>query len=36
VDGGTLSDILMDTNKELSWVQRTKFIKDIAAGMVST
>ncbi|XP_012942311.1 serine/threonine-protein kinase pakF [Aplysia californica] len=33
IDGGTLSDILLDTSRELSWMQRVSFAKDIATGM---
>ncbi|KAK7087517.1 hypothetical protein V1264_021558 [Littorina saxatilis] len=33
IDGGTLSEILMDHDTAVSWVQRAKFIKDISAGM---
>ncbi|KAL8560041.1 hypothetical protein ACOMHN_041510 [Nucella lapillus] len=33
IDGGTLSEILMDQTVDLSWVQRTKFVNDISAGM---
>ena len=31
---GTLKDLLHDMNKPLSWIQKVKFAKDIAAGMV--
>lgn len=34
IDGGTLSDLLLDHSVELSWKQRIAFAKDIAAGMV--
>ncbi|CAC5364561.1 LIMK1 [Mytilus coruscus] len=30
---GTLKDLLHDMNKSLSWIQKVKFAKDIAAGM---
>ncbi|XP_076107058.1 LIM domain kinase 2-like isoform X3 [Mytilus galloprovincialis] len=30
---GTLKDLLHDMNKPLSWIQKVKFAKDIAAGM---
>ncbi|KAK7461996.1 hypothetical protein BaRGS_00038578 [Batillaria attramentaria] len=33
VDGGTLSDILLNHSIDLSWVQRAKFVKDISMGM---
>ncbi|BFZ18297.1 hypothetical protein BsWGS_21336 [Bradybaena similaris] len=33
IDGGTLSDLLLDHSVELSWKQRIAFAKDIAAGM---
>uniref|UniRef100_A0A2C9KVZ6 non-specific serine/threonine protein kinase n=1 Tax=Biomphalaria glabrata TaxID=6526 RepID=A0A2C9KVZ6_BIOGL len=33
IDGGTLSDLLLDHSVELSWKQRVAFAKDIAAGM---
>ncbi|XP_068749971.1 LIM domain kinase 1-like [Montipora capricornis] len=33
ISGGTLRQILKDKGKELSWLQRVKFAKDIAAGM---
>lgn len=33
ISGGTLHEILKDKDKALSWVQRIKFAKDIAAGM---
>ncbi|XP_076434588.1 LIM domain kinase 1-like [Babylonia areolata] len=33
IEGGTLSEILMDHAVELTWVQRTSFVKDISAGM---
>ena len=35
IDGGTLSEILMDHSIELSWVQRAKYVNDISAGMVT-
>lgn len=35
IDGGTLSDLLLDHSVELSWKQRVAFAKDIAAGMVN-
>jgi len=33
ISGGTLRQVLKDKRKELSWLQRVKFAKDIAAGM---
>ena len=36
IDGGTLSEILMDHSIELSWVQRVKYVNDISAGMVGS
>ncbi|KAJ8312730.1 hypothetical protein KUTeg_010103 [Tegillarca granosa] len=33
IPGGTLKDLLHDSSKELPWIQRVKFTKDIAAGM---
>lgn len=36
VEGGTLSETLLNHSIELSWVMRSKFAKDIASGMVGT
>ncbi|RUS72106.1 hypothetical protein EGW08_020132 [Elysia chlorotica] len=33
IDGGTLSALLLDHSRELSWKQRVAFAKDIANGM---
>ncbi|XP_015777437.1 PREDICTED: LIM domain kinase 1-like [Acropora digitifera] len=33
ISGGNLRQVLKDKGKELSWLQRVKFAKDIAAGM---
>lgn len=33
ISGGTLRQVLKDKGKKLSWLQRIKFAKDIAAGM---
>lgn len=33
ISGGTLRQVLKDKGKQLSWLQRIKFAKDIAAGM---
>ncbi|KAL9981608.1 hypothetical protein ACROYT_G010334 [Oculina patagonica] len=33
ISGGTLRRVLKDKGKQLSWLQRIKFAKDIAAGM---
>lgn len=34
IDGGTLSDLLLNQSIDLSWKQRIGFAKDIADGMV--
>lgn len=34
ITGGTLKDIIHDLNIPLSWLQRLKYARDIAAGMV--
>ncbi len=36
IPGGTLKDRLHDVTDPLPWIQRVKFAKDIASGMVGT
>lgn len=36
MSGGTLKERLHDLDDPLPWIQRVKFAKDIASGMVST
>lgn len=35
IGGGTVRQVLKDKGKQLPWLQRIRFAKDIAAGMVS-
>jgi hypothetical protein len=36
IDGGTLKNIIHDSTIPLTWLQRLRYAKDIAAGMVTS